>query len=69
MTTFGCYLGYREESAKQMPLERQTMFSAEGAKSLGFSCAQASASKSIRTRDVEKIPLPVGSLIQGGPTP
>src|SRR5205823_8282578 len=47
-----------------MPYERQAMLSAEGLKSLGFSCAQAPAGNSIRTGNVEKIPLPVGSLIQ-----
>lgn len=52
-----------------MPLERQAMLSAEGLKSLGFSCAQASAGNSIRAGNVEKIPLPVGSLIQGGLLP
>lgn len=52
-----------------MPLERQAMLSAEGLKSLGFSCAQALAGNSIRAGNVEKIPLPVASLIQGGLTP
>ena len=49
-----------------MPFERQAVVWAEGVKSLGFSRVQASAGKSIRAGTVEKIPLRVGSLIQGG---
>ena len=65
----GVICGLLQESAKQMPLDRQPMLSAEGLKSLGFWCAQASAGNSIRAGNVEKTPLPVGSLIQGGLTP